>query len=527
VGFIPQLILWLILRLSESLRNLESGIEPQTNVYCQGVKVLKNLEASAINFDSHFSSRDVHHHDVHKHCRFFVDKAVWQNIKDNLMVKNAGNRLLETWFDPVELVSSESTDTGKCLKLGVPSGLHQYWISENFLDRIYSEISAVYTGPFKVELVVTGDLADSRPAETVFESSPVSGSSPSSPPNRRDILNPDYTFSSFVVGRNNEFAHAACFSVAEQPGSGVNPLFICGPTGMGKTHLLNAVGNYIREKNPHVRICYLSAERFLHECISGIRRNTMDKFRLRYRERCDILLIDDVQILGRGEAVQDEFFHTLNDFFETKRQVVVASDRMPKDIQGLEDRIRTRLEWGLIADIQMPDLETRMAILRYKAELKSIKVPDEVVHFIARLSKRSIRELEGNLNKVKIFTELQGLPLTLELTRRVLATHGVEQAPLTLEEIQKMTAEHFGVRVNDLKSANRSKPLVTARQVAMYLIKKHLGKSLSDIGRAFGGKDHTTVINALRRIEDQRATNMDLNGDITTLESNIHKSTGL
>jgi chromosomal replication initiator protein len=459
-----------------------------------------------------------------------LDKSLWQNIKDSLKNKNAGNKLLETWFDPVELISSDSTETGRCLRLGVPSGLHQYWISENFLDRIYSEISAVYTGPFKIELIVTGDSNAEEPMLRPIASEPTiegQASLAAANSNRRDILNPDYTFSSFVVGRNNEFAHAACFSVAEQPGSGVNPLFICGPTGMGKTHLLNAVGNYIRDKTPHLRICYLSAERFLHECISGIRRNTMDKFRLRYRERCDLLLIDDVQILGRGEAVQDEFFHTLNDFFETRRQVVVASDRMPRDIHGLEDRIRTRLEWGLIADIQMPDLETRMAILRYKAELKNMKVPDDVVHFIARISKRSIRELEGNLNKVKIFTELQGLPLTLELARRVLATHGVEQHTLSLEEIQKMTAEHFGVRVTDLKSGNRSKPLVTARQVAMYLVKKHLSKSLSDIGRAFGGKDHTTVINALRRIEDQRATNNELNNEITALESSIHKSTGL
>lgn len=457
-----------------------------------------------------------------------MDKTLWQSIKDNLKTKNAGNKLLETWFDPVELLSADTTETGRCLRLGVPSGLHQYWISENFLDRIYSEISAVYNGPFKVELVVTGEVSgDSQAPPAYVESKSAQPESQPTLNNRRDILNPDYTFSSFVVGRDNEFAHAACFSVAEQPGGGVNPLFICGPTGMGKTHLLNAVGNYIREKTPHLRICYLSAERFLHECISGIRRNTMDKFRLRYRERCDILLIDDVQILGRGEAVQDEFFHTLNDFFETKRQVVVASDRMPRDILGLEDRIRTRLEWGLIADIQMPDLETRMAILRYKAELKNIKVTDEVVHYIARISKRSIRELEGNLNKVKIFTELQGLALTLDLAKKVLATHASEPNALTVEEIQKMAAEHFGVRVTDLKSNNRTKPLVTARQVAMYLIKKHLDKSLSDIGRAFGGKDHTTVINALRRIEDQRATNPELNNDINALENNIHKSTGL
>ena len=197
----------------------------------------------------------------------------------------------------------------------------------------------------------------------------------------------------------------------------------------------------------------------------------MDKFRLRYRERCDLLLMDDIQVLGRGEAVQEEFFHTLNDFFEKGRQVVVASDRMPKDIKGLEDRIRTRLEWGLIADIQMPEFETRLAILRYKAEKKTIRISDEVATYIAKISKRSIRELEGNLNKVKMFSELQGLQIDLNLTKKVLAVHD-ETTTMTVEDIQKLAAEHFKVRVVDLKSKNRSKPLLLARQLAMYLIKK-------------------------------------------------------
>jgi chromosomal replication initiator protein len=346
-------------------------------------------------------------------------------------------------------------------------------------------------------------------------------------PLRRGELNPDYSFSTFVVGRNNEFAHAASHSVAENPGGGYNPLFICGPTGMGKTHLLNAVGNFICEKHPYFRIRYVSAERFLNECISGIRRGEMHKFRSRYRDNCDILLMDDIQVLGRGDAVQEEFFHTLNSFFETRRQVVVASDRMPKDINGLEDRIRTRLEWGLIADIQMPDMETRVAILRYKAETKSIQISEEVINFIARISKRSIRELEGNLNKVKMFAELQGLPITLDLTKKILATHSSDIGHLTVEDIQKLVSNHFNVRINDLKSANRSKPIVVARQVAMFLVKKHLDKSLMDIGRAFGGKDHSTVINALRRIDNQLEQNLDLKKDIDELDRRIHNMTGV
>ena len=261
------------------------------------------------------------------------------------------------------------------------------------------------------------------------------------------MLNTDYTFSTFVVGRNNEFAHAASFSIAENPGKeNYNPLFICGPTGMGKTHLLNAVGNHIRVNFPHLRILYVSAERFLNECISSIRRNEMDKFRLRYRDKCDVLLMDDIQILGRGEAVQEEFFHTLNDFFEKDQQVIVASDRMPKDIKGLEDRIRTRLEWGLIADIQMPDIETRVAILKYKSERRNIMLPNEVVSYVARISKRSIRELEGNLNKVKMFSELQGLPIGLDLAKRVLSTHD-DIATITIDDIQKLVSDHYKVRV--------------------------------------------------------------------------------
>jgi chromosomal replication initiator protein len=460
----------------------------------------------------------------------------WKVVKTNLKSKNSENKLLQTWFEPTELIGFHDAGANRRFQLGVPTELHKYWISENLFDRICSEISSLYANPFEIELVVTGQQIQVEPenpgalqqAMDLNQKPPEALKAPlDERASRRDFLNPEYTFSTFVVGRNNEFAHAASFNIAEHPGTeGYNPLFICGPTGMGKTHLLNAVGNHIRQSSPHLRICYLSAERFLNECISSIRRNEMDKFRLRYRERCDILLMDDIQILGRGEAVQEEFFHTLNDFFEKGRQVVVASDRMPKDIKGLEDRIRTRLEWGLIADIQMPDIETRVAILRYKAERRDLKIPDDVVGYISRISKRSIRELEGNLNKVKMFSELQGLDINLELTKRVLATHD-DTATITIDDIQRLAADHFRVRVVDLKSKNRSKPLVVARQAAMYLIKKYLDKSLVEIGRAFGGKDHTTVINAIKRIESQLHKDSDLKKDIDELQGRIHNITGV
>lgn len=473
----------------------------------------------------------------------YVD--IWNQVKASLKAKNSENKLLQTWFEPTQLLGVEEHEGRRRFQLGVSTELHKYWISENLYDRLCAEVSAVLQGPFDIELVVTGHelpVAPENPEalELVLTSKEPSFR-PHDPPRnplgnpsssdeggpRRDYLNGEQTFSTFVVGRPNEFAHAACFAIAENPGAeGYNPLFICGPTGMGKTHLLNAVGNHVREKHPSLRIGFVSAERFLNECIASIRRSEMDKFRLRYRERCDILLIDDIQLLGRGESVQEELFNTLNDFFQKGRQVVVASDRMPKDIQGLEDRIRTRLEWGLIADIQMPDLETRVAILRYKAERKALKIPDEVINYVARISKRSIRELEGNLNKIRMFSELQGLAIDAALAKKVLASHD-EPTNLTVEEVQRLTADHYGLKLPEIKSNSRSKHLVTARQVAMYLIKKHLDKSLVDIGKAFGGKDHTTVINALRKIENQHHKNADLKRDINDIENRIHNLTGV
>ena len=464
-------------------------------------------------------------------------QELWLQVKDTLKAKNQTNKPLQMWFEPTDLLNVEDRENGRRFTLGVPTELHKFWIAQNLLDRICAEVSSRYKLPFQIEIAVTGQGNEVQVPETssLVSDKPLAAKVPSVDGgvsggafgSNRDMLNADYTFSSFVVGKNNEFAHAASFSIAESPGKeNYNPLFICGPTGMGKTHLLNAVGNHIRQTFPHLRILYVSAERFLNECVSSIRRNQMDLFRLRYREQCEVLLMDDIQVLGRTEAVQEEFFHTLNDFFEKDQQVIVASDRMPKDIKGLEDRIRTRLEWGLNADIQMPDIETRMAILKYKAERKNILMGNEVIGHVARISKRSIRELEGNLNKIKMFSELQGLPINIDLAKRVLSAHD-DVAVITIDDIQKLVADHYHVRTPDLKSKSRTKPLVTARQMAMYLVKKHLDKSLVDIGRSFGGKDHTTVMNALRRIEDQQTKDSELKRDLEDLEGRIHNITGV
>lgn len=457
-------------------------------------------------------------------------ESTWRQIKLNIISKNEQNQPLIMWFNPTELVKIDVRPDGHIIHLSVPTALHQYWISQNLLETISAEIADVYPYAFHIDLIVVKQ--ETEEASLIVEPQQAllikdSTQNQTSFNHSKDTLNPEYTFSTFVVGRNNEFAHAVSHSIANNPGAeNYNPLFICGPTGMGKTHLLNAVGNHVKEKYPNLVICYCSAERFLNECISSIRRNEMHKFRQKYRDKCQVLLMDDIQILGRGEAVQEEFFHTLNDFFEKGQQVIVASDRMPKDINGLEDRIRTRLEWGLIADIQMPDLETRVAILRYKAERRGISLPPDVASYIARISKTSIRQLEGNLNKIKMFAELQGLPISLDLSRKILSAHD-ETHNLTIDDIQKLVADHFKVKISDIKGKSRTQPLVIARQICMSLSKKHCDKSLVEIGRAHGGKDHSTVINALRRVESQLSTNPEIKNDFNEIESRIHNLTGV
>lgn len=470
-----------------------------------------------------------------------LNSSFWTLIKTKMKSRNDNNKLLDTWLDPIEYVNTTGSTERPRLILGVPNALHQYFVIENLQDKIYSEISDTYGRPFEVEFSITGSKVNAHIETSTTHEEPFGGTeilqaqlaraqSNQTTQQRSggpDTLNSELTFSTFVVGKNSEFAHAASFNVARNPGSDdYNPLYIYGPVGMGKTHLLHAAGNYIRDQYQHLRITYISAERFMNECISAIRRHEMDKFRQKYRENSDILLVDDVQFIARGEAVQEEFFHTVNSFIDSRKQVILASDRMPKDIHGLEDRSRTRLERGLIADITMPDLETRIAILRYKAEKYNIRLPEDVVNYIARISKRSIRELEGNLKKVKMFSELQGLPIDFELVKRILSHHETHST-ISVEEIMKIVADHFKVRILDLKSSTRAKPIVVPRQIAMYLIKKFLDKSLVDIGKAFGGKDHTTVMNALDRVKSLQAADQDFSKDIEDLETRIHNITGV
>lgn len=466
-----------------------------------------------------------------------LNTEFWDLIKSRIKARNQENKLVESWINPIHYVETIGSLEVPRLILSVPSEFHRYYVVESLLDTIYSEISEIYRGSFELDVIVVNpsekpvQIELTAYSEQQFQSKAPPPPAPIMPPpsptrNSPDFLNGDYTFSTFVVGRNTEFAHAACYNVARNPGEGYNPLLICGPPGMGKTHLLHAVGHEIKANFPHLRISYVAAERFLNECVHAMRHGKMEDFRQRYRNNCDILLVDDLQFIGRGEATQEEFFHTLNSFIELKKQVVLASDRMPKDILKLDDRNRSRLEWGLTVDISMPDFETRVAILRYKAERMAVRVTEDVVEYIARISKRSIRELEGNLKKVKMFSELQGLPIDYPLAKRVLTTHET-QTTISVEDIQKMVADHFKVKISDLKSTSRAKQIVVPRQVSMYLIKKHLDKPYVEIGRAFGDRDHTTVMNAIERVENLQSKDLDIKNDLEELTTRIHNITGL
>ncbi len=322
---------------------------------------------------------------------------------------------------------------------------------------------------------------------------------------RADGLLPKYTFDQFIVGASNQFAHAACKAVANQPGERYNPLFIYGGVGLGKTHLVNAIGHQILGDNPDTRIAYLSAESFMNELIGALRRDRMDEFKNRFR-RVDVLILDDVQFLAGRERTQEEFFHTFNTLHESHRQIVLTSDKFPKEISGLEERLRNRFEWGLIADIQSPDLETRVAILEKKAEVEHIDLPHDVALFLAHQVDTNVRELEGSLTRLGAFASLNRQPITVDFARDVLSTVLRERPPdITIEKIQETVCNFFDLRPTEMRSKKRTKNIALPRQLAMYFCRRLTQASYPVIGERFGGRDHSTVIHATNTIE-QRLT---------------------
>jgi chromosomal replication initiator protein len=330
-------------------------------------------------------------------------------------------------------------------------------------------------------------------------------------------LNPRYTFDTFIVGSSNQFAHAAAVAVAETPSKSYNPLFLYGGVGLGKTHLMQAIGHTLKRRNPSLRLIYISAEKFTNEVIASIRFERMPAFRDRFRNM-DVLMIDDIQFIARAERTQEEFFHTFNALYDQQKQIVISSDCPPKEISSIEERLRSRFEWGLIADIQMPDLETKIAILQKKADSERVHLPDDVAEFIARSIKSNIRELEGALIRLMAYASLTGailnLPTAQQVLKNILET---QEKKVTIDQIQKRVGEHFGLRPQDLKMRSNSKMIAFPRQVAMFLVKQLTSASLPEIGKQFGGKHHTTVLHSINKIELLRQTDKDLNKTINRL----------
>jgi chromosomal replication initiator protein len=324
-------------------------------------------------------------------------------------------------------------------------------------------------------------------------------------------LNPRYTFDAFVIGSGNQFAHAACQAVAERPSKAYNPLFLYGGVGMGKTHLMQAIGHEISKRQPQAAICYVSSDKFTNDMINSLRYDKMTSFRDKFRNM-DVLLIDDIQFIAQKERTQEEFFHTFNALHESMKQIVIASDRPPKDLAEIEDRLRSRFEWGLIADIQPPDLETKVAILQKKAEQEKVTLPTDVALYIASNIRSNVRELEGALIRLIAHSSLIGAEITLPYTQQVLKNFIDSQArKVTIESIQKAVAEQFGLRLVEIKAKNNSRAIVYPRQIAMYLAKHLTEASLPEIGRQFGGKHHTTVLHSVEKIDAVRKTDKDLN----------------
>jgi chromosomal replication initiator protein len=335
------------------------------------------------------------------------------------------------------------------------------------------------------------------------------------------LFNPKFTFDKFVVGACNQFAHAAARSVASTPSRSYNPLFLYGGVGMGKTHLMHAIGWELCEKFSSMRVIYTSSERFMNEMIACIRTDRMQHFHQRYRD-ADVLLIDDIQLIGGKERTQEEFFHTFNELHDHQKQIILSSDSPPNEIPGLLERLRSRFAWGLMADIQPPDLETKMAILDKKAEAEGIKLPDDVRSFMAAKTKTNVRELEGALIKLVAYSSLTGAPVTLQMAQQVLKhlVH-VQDRKVTIDSIQKAVAERFQIKQSQLKERSNMKKVVYPRQVAMYLVKELTNASLPEIGRTFGGKHHTTVIHSIARIEAMRQTDPDLNRMLHSLMDSL------
>ena len=440
------------------------------------------------------------------------ENRLWLDFKAYFLRDQKAKGLYKHWLEPVQVSKIEKKNQKLKLTLQTPSELHRKWIQENLLEELknYAEYFLKYS--CEIDLETSFRLPVSQQKKLFIENQP---NKPSS------LFNPPYNFDNFVVGKNNELVFSASLAVAKSgvAGQNFNPLFIYSPSGLGKTHLLNAIGQETQKNFPKKQILYLSAERFLNEYIFSLQNKKMNSFRKKYRNNCQLLLIDDIQIIARGKEVQEEFFHTFNELYSQKIQVVVCSDQSPKQIPSLQERIKTRLEGGLMLDMSYPDRETRIAIVREKLNRMNLLLSQESLELIAHTCKKSIREIEGILNKIKIMTELHEGRLSFSEIKEILKSVKKE---LSIEEIQKKVSDAFKLEIKELKSASRKKHIVRARQSAMYLIRKNLKKPLNDISTAFNKKDHTTVLNSIKKVEKLKQEDPDFKRVLEILQKDIH-----
>jgi len=411
-----------------------------------------------------------------------------------------------TWFKPTGFVSED----GSTITVRVPNALFKDWLSKHYSGVIAEALGEVRKGAFTIAFVEDPSPALTPMPLSLEETAVLDGPPAPTAPGPAG-LNPRYAFDTFIVGSSNQFAHAACRAVAEAPSRSYNPLFIYGGVGLGKTHLMHAVGQYVLQHDRELKLTYISSERFMNEMINAVRYDRVIDFRERYRT-VDVLLVDDIQFLAGKEGTQTEFFHTFNALYDSQKQIVLSSDCPPHEIPSLEERLRSRFEWGLIADIQSPDLETKVAILKKKAEAEAVPLPDDVAIYIAGKIKSNIRELEGSLIRLVAYASLTGQEISLPLAHEVLK-HIIdhEERAITIDVIQKFVADYYNLKLVEIKSRNNSKSVAMPRQIAMYLCKLLTRSSLPEIGRSFGGKHHSTVIHSIRKIEDLRKKDADFN----------------
>jgi len=452
-----------------------------------------------------------------KHCQTVNIKRInlkgimnyWEKITFWIREK-LSEQVFDTWFAPMKLVElAEEQAT-----LSVPNNFFKEWLSNNYMDLIKDAFFAETGRQLDIVFIIEKDAA---PKPNVVEKAPVVSQSTSKFDSIK--LNPKYTFSNFIVGASNQLPHAASLAISKPTAANFNPLFIYGGVGLGKTHLLHAIGNAVRENPQAKRICYYSAEQFVNEFVSHLRTNKMDVFRRKFRKDCDVLLIDDIQFIAGKGGTQDEFFHTFNSLYEDGKQIVLTSDKYPQEIPDLEERLRSRFQWGLIADIQAPELETRLAILKKKSECEGIPLSNEVALFLASSIKSNVRELEGSLINLAAHASLENrridIKFATETLKKVIALH---QSAMTVDNVQQTVCKHFNISLGDIKGTRRHRAVSFPRQVAMYLCRKGLNTSYPELGNRFGGKDHTTAIAACKKIKTLVNEDITVRSKIEALE---------